>query len=217
MREILENWRKTKRKYEDDSVLDGIMPEVIPGEKELGRLQRGIAEKKKEIAYCEPGNPYRDKEGRFTDPSKAPGSMTSGYWEQDKGRPGGCRRGKMSRKSSNKSTQITKHPCGRARKDGGKARYRCYDGKKLWENDGNGYIRILEKDLGKYILEIMNEVFERLEENVRVLDEQTSAITDDNPKMRQICNKKGYQSYKQFLTAISTLKKAQDGKLGEKT
>jgi hypothetical protein len=190
--------------------------DVLPGYDDLKKLSMGITEKKKEkkeVEFCEPGNPYFDKRGRFTNPKKAPGSMSSGYWDQDKGRPGGCRRGKMARKASNKTTQITRHPCGRKNKDGGKARYRCYDGKKLWENDGAGSIIIKEEDLKYMILDALEQILKRIQSPV---NEQTSSIVNDQSGVKKFCNKNGYQSYDQFLRAVNQLKQSFDGELGIK-
>ena len=204
---------KNKQKHLYEQVYDELDIDVLTGYDELKKLSKGMLEKKKEVQFCEPGNPFFDKKGRFTSPNKSAGSMSSGYWDQDKGRPGGCRRGKMARKSANKSTQITKHPCGRKNKDGGKAQYRCYDGRKLWERDGEGSIFVKEEDFQLMILDALATIVKRIE---KPLNEQTSSIVNNKIGIKKLCNKNGYQSYDQFLRAINLLKQSFDGELGSK-
>jgi hypothetical protein len=174
--------------------------ESYPGKKELDQLSRGIVEKKKEEKpFCEPGNPWRNEDGEFTDPTKAKGSMSSGFWSGKKGN--GCRTGKMRRSSANRSTQMAKgqgRDCGRLEKDNPnkKAQFRCKDGSAIWENEGSHY-RIHKEDLKGFLLDEMSKVF-------RQLDEDFTAPPGSRPRC---------MSYKDFLIAVDNLNKSLKGEL----
>jgi hypothetical protein len=170
MKELIEGWRIL---VEDVNVLD-------------------MNEKKKPVPYCEPGNPFHDENGRFTDPDEKKGSMSSGYWSTTNKK--GCRKGKMKRNSANRSTQIAVKPCGRIEADNPnkKAKHRCKDGKALWESDGD-HFRVHKNDIKRFILT-------ELENVVRELDENTGSGNK--------CI-----TWNQFLLAVNNLNKSLKGEL----
>ena len=122
------SWKERRRKKrmgmpEDDSWLAGY--------DQLKALGRGVvradeAKKKAPKKNCHAYQPYHAADdGKFVDPDKEPGSYSMASPSPDS--PEDCTWGKSSRKSSNKSRQAVKQPCGRG------AKHRCKDGSAKWE------------------------------------------------------------------------------------
>ncbi len=218
---ILENWRLYERYYngKDEKTRErekrakavrskvmsatGGEPDGKPaGLDDLRQLSVGILEKKKEgKPACGPGNPYHDKDGRFTKAEKEPGSYSSGYWNS-KG-SADCHRGKYKRSQANRRTQITKKPCGRLEKNNPnkKARHRCKDGKALWETIDDDHIKVHRDGLTDFLIDELRTIVETL-----IDDEPIDEGNNDR------CPP-GCQTYDSFLNAIDRLERSRKGEL----
>ena len=96
-----------------------------------------LTEKKKDKpkkVNCQPGNPWRDSEGRMTSPDKA-ASWSIG--NQDGVGKDDCNYGKKKKTGSGRSTSWTKRECGRedVTDPNDKAKHRCKDGSVVKENE----------------------------------------------------------------------------------
>lgn len=96
-----------------------------------------LTEKKKDKlkkVNCQPGNPWRDSQGRMTSPDKA-ASWSIG--NQDGVGKDDCNYGKKKKTGSGRSTSWTKRECGRedVTNPNDKAKHRCKDGSVVKEQD----------------------------------------------------------------------------------
>jgi len=87
--------------------------------------KEGLDEKKGKKKNCTPGNPYKDKRGRFVNPDDEGGSWSIG----NKSKKKDCKKGK-ARRPRGKKELFAKLPCGRLDVDSAKvkAKYKCKDG-----------------------------------------------------------------------------------------
>ena len=132
--------------------------DILPGYDSIKTLSKGIVEAKKPVKKnCRAYNPYHaGDDGKFVDPDKEKGSYSMA--SPDTGSPKNCTWGKASRKSSNRSRQAVKQPCGRAGK------YRCKDGSEKWEESilsedevtmDTAYVRgIIQQELKRFLTQI---------------------------------------------------------------
>ena len=99
--------------------------ETWPGKAPLDSLGRGIVEKKKK--QCTSGNKNHDKEGKF---STTKNSTSWSDLNPDGKRD--CEHGQYRKKGTNKKTW-TKIKCGRGEGGKGKAKHKCKDGSKAYQ------------------------------------------------------------------------------------
>jgi|MDTB01.2.fsa_nt_gb hypothetical protein len=91
----------------------------------LSNVSLEESKSKNKKKQCHNYSPWHGKDGRFVNPDKEAGSYSMA--KPDGQSPDDCDYGQTSRKSSNRSQQWVKRPCGRG------AKYRCRDGSKKWQ------------------------------------------------------------------------------------
>jgi hypothetical protein len=109
----------------------------------IENFQSNMEEKRK--PQCVSGNSRHGLDGKFQSKGQGKGS-----WSIAKDGPHGadCKSGQGRRMKANDSVQFTKIKCGRGENGKGKSKYRCFDGKELWQEDA--LQDELEKDVQAY-------------------------------------------------------------------
>ena len=161
------------------------------GGEEMRQLAKAIAEK----------NISHDEDGKFSSHEDA--ASHSDYFDKFDG---------VGRNSVDSSIP-DKDDSGRGTdKNRGKGKYRMKDGVALWEDDGDGYVRVKKSALGDYISQEIQKSLESYAEKM----EQADAVLQekgDSDEWQVACNRRGFKSWKQFLTAINSVEAAKKGEL----
>ena len=164
------------------------------GSEEMRQLSKGIAEK----------NISHDEDGKFT--SHANAASQSDYFDKFDG---------VGRKSM-KTSLSDKKDSGRGEdKHRGKGKWRIKDNQPLWEDDGDDYVRVKKSALSDYISQ---EIQKSLESYAEKMEQAETVLEagDDAGKWKVACNRRGYKSWKQFLTAVNSVEAAKKGELFDK-
>jgi hypothetical protein len=125
----------------------------------------GMSEAKKKRPHCHPGNPYRDQQGRFTDPEADKGSYS--VPDPDGGSPANCQHGQRRRSRPTRSTQATQRPCGR------KGRFRCKDGSRKYEEQLQRLQTLHEGDRQQFEAYLSGVISRELQRAIKMHMKQT--------------------------------------------
>ena len=199
----LEKERAHRRKKKD---------ELHPGKSEMDSLGRGIVEKKRK-PQCTPGNKNHDTDGKFSSIA----SSTS--WSDNN--PSGksdCVSGQYRKKGTTKKTW-TKIRCGRKKDNTGKAKFKCKDGSKAYQEglDQEEWVKVRRADL-EMLLELVEDEETKNNLLVEPLDEELEEVKSNlnQDQVKQFCNTNGYNSLEQWLRRMNAIELSQKGELTKK-
>jgi len=93
----------------------------------------------------------------------------------------------------------------------GKGQYRCYDDKKLWEQDDEGFIHLRAEDVEELVkdkvVDFLSGYIEHFRPENRVLED------DQQKKLDLMCRRRGYKTFRDFLLAINQIERSKKGDL----
>ncbi len=197
MERLLENWNRFLTEEKKQSTIEKEKQRKRRKKVHLGmdELTKDLTEKKKSGPGCEdPGSPFHDEDGKFTDPDEEPGGSWSCPEKKKKSRRG-------------RSLRFTKNPCGRG------AKYRCKDGSAKWEET-------LEKEapevagLKQVIRDELKDVLLAYED---YLDDQEQLLEQGSDKeMLKWCRRRGMMSLQRFLQIQDAFERSAKGDLNKK-
>jgi hypothetical protein len=197
---------------------------LFPGWEVFKQTSNGIMESEEELEeekkekkkFCVAGAPYHGKDGRFVDPNKEAGSVSSG----NKSKKTGCNRGKAKRPAANRGEQWTKKECGREDVDSPnkKAKYKCKGGlseNEGWEEKYKEFVAEAESDeLGKASDEAVRvdlddkyEIAKEFQEKQFLIKQLKQNIKDMEKTKAKSCP----LSYDRVLDIVRNLELAQKG------
>lgn len=179
--------------------------ELHPGKEEMDALSRGVVrqEEKKKKPDCEPRNKQHDSQGRFSSTKNArswSGSNPEGKTD--------CQHGQWQMKGTPKKL-MTKVRCGRDEDGRGKAKWRCKDKSKVYQEEQEEWVRIRKSDLDNLLNNLTEEQYDNL--LVEPLDEVKHNLSPQ--AIQQFCNDNAFYSFNDYLKKINAIELAQQGDL----
>jgi len=177
--------------------------EKWPGKEPLDQLGRGVVEAKKEKKPdCQSKNKNHDADGKFS--SIANSKSWSGSNPEGKT---DCQHGKWQKKGTTKKL-MTKLPCGRGKDGVGKAKWRCGDKTRVYQEEQEEWVRIRKSDLDKLI-------GRNPEENSSLLVEPLDEVKHNlNPEaIKTFCNDNSFYTFQDYLKKMNAIELAQQGDL----
>ena len=194
---MLESWSEEGRERSKKERSKWVDIDDISGAKDLRRLGKGIVEKEKR-KDCKKGNKNHDEDGRFSTKKDAE-SWAGGYSGRED-----CYYGKWKYKGG-KNKLMTRHKCGR-KDDGTKHKFRCKDGTEVYEEElTEAFIKCVHGSGGVLAL------FEEL--GAEFMNVQEGQVMPKEDRLKTMCHKMGYMTFRDFLLKINWIERARDGKL----
>jgi len=173
------------------------------GKEELDQLARGVVEAKKEKKPdCAPRNKNHDADGKFS--SVANSKSWSGSNPEGKT---DCQQGQWQKRGTNKKF-ITKIRCGRDSDGVGKAKWRCKDKSRVYQEEQEEWVRIRKSDLDKLMEQIPEQDTSLL---VEPLDEVKHNLSP--AAIKTFCNDNSFYSFQDYLKKMNAIELAQAGDL----
>jgi hypothetical protein len=204
----LEKQRIKRRKQKEDT---------FPGKAPMDALGRGIVEKKKQ--QCTPGNKNHDTDGKFSSVS------SSRSWsDRNPGGKSNCESGQYRKKGTNKKTW-TKIKCGRGEGGKGKAKVKCKDGSKAYQEalgspTDDSWVKIKKSALDLMIQQINDPemtdslLVEPIEEgDMTYKDGKNTHVSKE--QIKTYCNQRGYNNIEQWLNRMNAIELSQKGELNK--
>jgi len=177
--------------------------ETWPGKAELSALGRGVLEAKKEKKPdCAPRNKMHDSDGKFSSTKNS--RSWSGSNPEGKAN---CQQGQWQMRGTNKKF-ITKIRCGRDTDGIGKAKWRCKDKSRVYQEEQEEWVRIRKSDLDKLMAEISQEDTSLL---VEPLDEVKHNLSP--AAIKTFCNDNSFYTFQDYLKKMNAIELAQAGDL----
>ncbi len=180
--------------------------ELHPGKEEMDALGRGVVrqEEKKKKPDCEPRNKFHDEDGKFSSVKDARSWSGSN--------PGGkkdCQSGQWQTRGTRKKF-MTKVRCGRKEDGTGKAKFRCKDKSKVYQEEKEeSWVRIRKSDLDRLMMNLQENEYDDL--IVEPIDEVKSNLNPE--QIKKFCNDRSFYSFQDYLRKMNAIELARQGDL----